>query len=273
MKRIFILTYFLASTAYAWGPAGHSIVCQIATEHLTPKAKEAVGRILAKQTLADACNWPDRIRKDKSYEFALTWHYVTIPTGETYQSAHKHEKGDVIEASERMAKILTMANRTAKEKREALAFLGHFVGDLHQPLHVGRDNDRGGNLCVLAGGKEAGNLHYVWDSKILESMGIQYYELARRLSLVSAPQVQQLQRGSMEAWAMESQAIREERVYPPGEGRSNERSPMCAKAGTQAQKGPFSLPNGYLDANQEVIRDRLQAAGIRLAGILNRLFQ
>lgn len=272
MKRVFLIAYFLSSSAYAWGPQGHAIVCQIAEEHLSAQAKASVNQVLGKMSFSDACNWPDRIRKDKNYGFALTWHYVTIPNGETYQSAHKESKGDVIEASERMAKVLTMDKRSPKEKREALSFLGHLVGDLHQPLHVGRENDRGGNQCVLAGGKQAGNLHFVWDTKILESMGLQGYEMARRLALVSPQQVQQLQKGSFDTWAAESMVLREERVYPAGKGGSNDRSPMCAKAGTAAHTMPMDLPNGYLQGNQDVIRDRLQAAGVRLAGVLNRIF-
>ncbi len=272
MKRVFLIASFLTSSAYAWGPGGHAIVCDIATEHLSANAKAGVNQILGKESLADACNWPDQIRKDKKYQFALTWHYVTIPNGQNYQSSHKESKGDVIEASERMAQALSTA-RSQKERREALSFLGHFVGDLHQPLHVGRENDRGGNQCTVAGGKDAGNLHFVWDTKILESMGIKSYELSRRLALVSPQQVQQLQRGTFESWAAESQTIREERVYPVGQGGASDRSPMCAKSGTGAPKLPLSLPQGYLQDNQDIIRDRLQAAGVRLAGVLNRIFQ
>ncbi|OQW51246.1 MAG: hypothetical protein A4S09_17620 [Proteobacteria bacterium SG_bin7] len=272
MKRIFLVTFFLTSSAYAWGPTGHSIVCQIAEENLTKKAKSEVQQILGREALADACNWPDRIRKDKKYEFALTWHYVTIPNGDSYQSSSKEPKGDVIEASERMVNKLS-SSRNARERREALSFLGHFIGDLHQPLHVGRENDRGGNFCTLAGGREAGNLHYIWDTKIINAMNIAPYEIARRLSLVSPQQAQSLQRGAIADWASESQKMREEVVYPAGQGSSNEKSPMCAKAGTSSFKLPMSLPNGYLEKNAEGVRERLQAAGIRLAGILNRLFQ
>jgi hypothetical protein len=272
MKSIFLTVFFLTSNAFAWGPAGHSIVCQIASENLSPKAQSAVKQILGREALADACNWPDRIRKDKKYDFALTWHYVTIPNGETYESIQKEQKGDVVEASQRMAKMLA-SSRNPRERREALAFLGHFVGDLHQPLHVGRENDRGGNFCKIDGGKEAGNLHFVWDTKILDAMRLAPYEIARRLSQVSAPQAQALQQGSFANWAMESQKLREERVYPNGNGSSKERSPMCAHLGTEAMKLPMSLPGGYLENNTDAVRDRLQAAGIRLAGILNSIFQ
>lgn len=272
MKSIFLFVSLLTSNVYAWGPTGHSIVCQIAEENLSPKAKKEVSQILGKESLADACNWPDRIRKDKKYDFALTWHYVTIPNGDTYQSSSKEPKGDVVEASERMAGKLT-STRNAKERREALAFLGHFVGDMHQPLHVGRENDRGGNHCTLSGGKEAGNLHYIWDTKIINAMNIAPHEIARRLSLVSAPQVQNLQRGTFSDWAGESQRLREDVVYPAGPESASEKSPMCAKAGTSSFKPPMTLPNGYLEQHAQLVRERLQAGGVRLAGVLNRIFQ
>ncbi len=272
MKGIFLFASLLTSSAYAWGPAGHSIVCQIAQENLSPKAKTAVRQILGSESLSDACNWPDKIRKDKKYTFALTWHYVTVPNGDTYQSSSKEPKGDVIEASERMASLLT-SSRNARERREALSFLGHFVGDMHQPLHVGRENDRGGNYCTLMGGREAGNLHYVWDTKIINAMKIAPHDLAKQLSSVPAAQAQNLQRGSFADWASESQKMREEVVYPAGNGSASEKAPMCAKVGTSSFKPPMTLPGGYLEKNAESVRERLQAGGIRLAGILNRIFQ
>ena len=127
MKNIALTVIALAISisTFGWGQTGHRVIGKIAENHLTEKAKKALKEIMGHESLAEASTWMDEIRSDKSYDFAKTWHYVTIPEGKDYHSAEHEDRGDVYEAIGRMIKTLRTKTSTKEEKVEAIRMLAH----------------------------------------------------------------------------------------------------------------------------------------------------
>src|SRR5690606_1275944 len=146
MSRL-ILTALLCSVSFlswGWGATGHRVTGYIANKHLNKKARKAIERILNGQSLAIVSTWMDDIRSDSTYDYTTDWHWVTIPDGMTYEQAEKNPKGDIIESIERIVAELKSRKLTPEREVERLKWLIHLVGAIHQPLHVGRGDDRGG---------------------------------------------------------------------------------------------------------------------------------
>ena len=132
--------------AIAWGPTGHRVVGYVAQQHLTKKASKRVNKILQLYSLEMCGNHMDFIRSDKNYRHMNSWHYVSIPDGMHYDESDKNPKGDVISTIEQIMIELKTKEFTVFESEEfAIMALVHMVGDIHQPLHVGLSEDRGGN--------------------------------------------------------------------------------------------------------------------------------
>jgi hypothetical protein len=251
MRFLSIVTFLLPGLTFAWGPTGHRVVGMIAEQHLSPKARKAVKAILGNETLAMASTWMDDVRSDSAYDHVRDWHWVTIPDGSTYATSEKNPKGDVVEAIDRMRAVLRSDTASLANKRTALRFLIHLIGDLHQPLHVGRGDDKGGNDFQVRWMKQGSNLHRVWDSGLIDLQDLSYTELAASLDPVSKAQRAQWQRGSVAQWAEENLAYRA-RIYP-------------AEAGAE-------LGYAYSYANWPLVREQLLKGGVRLAGVLNAVF-
>src|SRR5262245_57483551 len=137
--------------ASAWGPTGHRAVGRIAERHLTPEAVQRVAELLAPEELAYVTTWADDIRSEPDWAKADAWHWVTIPDGQSYDRTPKNTAGDILEATFRFEKVLGDRNAPRTERVQALKWLAHLVGDLHQPLHAGRGDDHGGNDISCCG--------------------------------------------------------------------------------------------------------------------------
>jgi hypothetical protein len=243
------LAVAFAPCASAWGPTGHRAVGRIAERHLDPEVASAIAGLLAPEKLAYVTTWPDEIRSEPEWAKGDAWHYVTVPDGQTYESTPKNPAGDILEAIGRFQR--TLANRSVPkpERVEALKWLSHLVGDLHQPLHVGRGDDRGGNETVILWFNEPGNLHAVWDSKIIESTEMSFSELADLLDHATPEQLREWQASAPLDWARESQRLRDG-CYQVGDRRLSFR---------------------YVHDHWPTVQRRVLQAGVRLAGELNRL--
>jgi hypothetical protein len=239
-----------AAPAAAWGPTGHRVVGRIAEGHLTPAAAQAVGDLLGAESLARASTWPDEVRSDPAWRHADPWHYISIDDGLTYETAPKNPAGDVIVALTRCEGTLRSAEATAAERVVALRYLVHLVGDLHQPLHVGRTADRGGNTVDVTWQRDPTNLHSVWDSAMIDGEKLSFSELAAFLDHPTAEEVTAWQAGDYLDWLVESIAHRPQ-VYDIGDGK-------------------LSYPYGY--RNLPLVHTRLLQGGVRLAGVLNAIF-
>lgn len=156
-----------ASAAFAWGGEGHRLVARIADAQLTAPARAAVQRLLALepgQTLEGISTWADEHRNPVT----APWHYMNFPRGECqYQQERDCPDGRcVVSAIERQTELLR-TSRDAQEQLTALKYLVHLVGDVHQPLHAGWGDDRGGNSYQLQAFMRGSNLHAFWDTGMI----------------------------------------------------------------------------------------------------------
>jgi hypothetical protein len=254
MVLVLLLILTAPASVLAWGPNGHRVVGRIAANHLTAEAAFAVASLIGPESLDQVSTWADDIRNDPNWQPPLKnpspWHYISIDDQETLETTARDPNGDVLEAIGRFSGVLRDPQATRPAKQEALRFLVHFVGDVHQPLHVGRRADRGGNTVEVTLFGEQTNLHSVWDSGLIESEKLSFSELA---AFIDHPTLEELRTWPSSApaeWVRESKAARD-RVYKIGEG----------KLGYQ-----------YAFDNMPLIKRRLLQGGVRLAGLLNSIF-
>ena len=242
---------YITSEALFWGQTGHRIVGLIAEKHLTKTTRKKIGNILGKESLAMVGTYMDFIRSDAAYKHMDPWHYCTIPDGQTYEQAGTPEEGDIIQTIERLVRELKTGKFTDKDEAFAIKMLVHLVGDIHQPLHVGTGNDRGGNDIKLQYFWDDSNLHRVWDSGIIDNQQLSYTEFADWINHAPADSVVVWQADGVTDWAYESMTYREQ-VYDLPENKA--------------------LSYNYDFKNIEAVKKRLLQAGIRLAGILNEIY-
>ncbi|MBB3167189.1 S1/P1 nuclease [Simiduia aestuariiviva] len=260
MKLGFILPLAIvlsgfATHALALGANGHRIVAQLAEYHLTPEARAAVNEITRGQPLAQLSTWPDFLYSDSTWTRATPWHFVTIRDEFTVDNYPREKAGDVLQALPKFEAVLRDRSASAEAKWQALAFFTHFVGDVHQPLHVGNGDDLGGNTVKLLWQGAPSNLHKVWDTEMIQLEQLSYTEYTVFLDTITPEQIGRWQSASYGEWAAESKALRAQ-VYDFGD-----------------QKGAdIALSWDYNFRNKATINLRMQQAGIRLAGKLNAIF-
>ena len=234
----------------AWGATGHRVIGQVATNHLSKKAQKEVEALLGHESLAEVSTWMDEIRSDDHYDYTHSWHYCTIPDGTTYANRNNDE-GQLVERIKDMIATLKCADSARESKVVALKFLVHLVGDLHQPLHVGNGEDRGGNNVKVNFFYENSNLHRVWDSDMINHKLYSYTELAAIIDHTSESQVSLWTSGTAAQWAEENLQYRAQ-IYDTGD--------------------PERMGYEYVYRNWDLVEQQLLKAGIRLAGILNNIY-
>lgn len=237
-------------SVFGWGVTGHRAMGLIAERNLNPAVKKKLEKILGGESIAIVSTWMDEIRSDSAYNHTADWHWVTVETGQTYESSTKNPNGDVIMTIERIVAELKSKKLTPQQETERVKMLVHLVGDIHQPLHVGCCDDQGGNRVRLKWFREDSNLHRVWDSDMIDGSKLSYTELADAIVKPPKENVLALQKATVRDWANESMATRK-RVYAIGDG---------------------NLGYKYSYQNFDVVKKRIQEAGIRLAGILNSIY-
>lgn len=240
-----------SQTALAYGPQGHLIAGRAAEPLLCERAARAVADLVPGDDLGEIGLWADRIRSDSRYADSAPWHYMNIADNVRIRDFEHPPEGDVLWAIGHFTGRLSNPNLEAGDRAEALRFLVHFVVDIHQPLHVGLAEDRGGNSVRIIYRGEEENLHRFWDTLAVQSAGISVrgYTRAVAAEIGERSDVESL---DPTVWAAESQRLRRQ-VY--GFGRPGR-----------------ELPDDYVDLATRVTRDRLGQAALRLAGTLNRLF-
>lgn len=244
--------------ALAWGKTGHRVVAAIADAQLSGLARAHVKEILGQaESLDEAANWPDEMRSYPSPFWQKTstpWHYVTL-NGIVYD--HAPPEGDALEALNKYSATLRDPSATLADKQLALRFIVHLVGDLHQPLHVGKCCDRGGNdIKVKWFGRDV-NLHSVWDSALVDEQQLSFTELTAKLQRhTSNADVIAWWDINPRDWISESGQIRDT-IYP--------------RPSTDAKKVP-ELSYSYVFQNTPIMERRLKQAGVRLAAYLNAIY-
>lgn len=257
MTRVQCFLFFVAlfsqhAFAEDWGKTGHRVIGQVAQEHLTPKTAAAVDALLGGMSLAFVSTYADEIRSDSRYNYLAPWHYVNMDKDVRYLQAEKNPKGDIITAIEYCKKVLKSQESTKADKAFYLKLLVHFIGDIHQPMHVGRKADRGGNNVKLTWFGEPTNLHRLWDTDLIEHYNMSYTELAAHLPKRSEQEKENCMKAPLLDWAHESQDL----------------------ANMIYANTPEHAALGYVYHYQhfDTVRARLLEAGLRLAATLNTIF-
>lgn len=259
--KILIIFLFVSTFCYSnkcddkevvWGQTGHRVVGQIAYMNLTKKAKKNIEKLLGKEGLAIISTFADDIKSDDQYNDFKPWHYINFEGDESYEDSKKNPKGDLIVGIQKCKDILLDPNSSKEDKIFYIKFLVHLIGDLHQPMHIGKASDRGGNSIKLKWFWKNANLHSVWDSKMIESFGMTYSELSSNLNNHSKKQVEAIQKGSVLDWVNETRLTTNE-VY------------KSAKDGDE-------LSYRYMYDHFETVKTQLGKGGLRLAKVLNDIF-
>jgi hypothetical protein len=259
-----MLLLLASAGVMAFGATAHLIVGAIAEENLCPAAREVIEPLLDGYSLGEAGLWADKIRGYSQWDYAKPWHYINVPDGVAIADAKRRPEGDVLFAIGAMENRLDDPALDNKEHAQALRFLVHFVADIHQPLHVGRRADLGGNKVKVSYEPVAGNrwkksnLHKYWDSAALnmavENPPAYAAELMATRKLTGEPDLADWQPGKPADWAAESMEFRSE-VYdfPPAD-----------------RGAPVRLDAAYRARTLEILDQRLLLAGLRLAATLNQ---
>lgn len=250
---VLFMIIFPLENVWAWGPMGHRIVSEIAEMHLLPEVKIKIEKNFNIKKLADVANWADEVRKKRSQG---SWHYCNIEKSvRDYNRDRDCPDGAcVVEKIKEYVRVLKGRAVPKKKDKEALMYLIHFVGDIHQPLHLGNAKDRGGNNISLVFKGRPTNLHALWDGGLIYPAGKSLIQYARDLNRrMSSRDMERWNLSKVTEWANESRVLALDHAYVldnPGRG---------------------ALSKGYIEKSREIINLRLSQAGVRLAGLLNRL--
>lgn len=242
--------------AFGWGPEGHDLIARLAAAHMTPAATARVAEILGPGvSMASISSWADQIRSERAA--TGPWHYIDIPIDKPHlDMARDCPKGDcVIGKIEEFQKVVVDAASTAVQRKEALMFLMHFVGDMHQPLHCSDNKDKGGNDVKLDFFGRNSNLHSVWDSGLLRRIG-EEDELYQQFSQVLTEKMtKKWGKGTVESWAEQSHKAGQKVVY--------------GKLPKAAAAGPVKVDAAYESLADPLVKSQIEKAGARLATLLN----
>lgn len=253
MKKILTFSFILALLlsplkSLAWGEKGHALVAEIAFKQLDKKTRKLILSYLDGMSIDDAANWMDAIKKDHAYDKLKPLHYVNFEKGVEVKDTCCDNIIYTLNQT-----INTLKNYKSLSKEEVkiqLCYLFHLIGDLHQPLHVGYGSDKGGNSYQVQFNGKGTNLHGLFDYGIIESENIKLKDCLR-VKNYSKDEIKALNSGTVVDWAKESRGYLDE-IY--------------------ATNGRL-LSSDYISTNSQIIKQQIQKAGIRLAGILKSSFE
>ncbi|MBO0357851.1 S1/P1 nuclease [Hymenobacter sp. BT186] len=250
-----LLLFLTPLHLWAWGVDGHRAVGKIAEQHLSRKARREVQKLLGTETLTLVSTWPDEIRYYPEYKDTAPWHYVNTPSGLTHDQYIQQLKAQTEPNAYNVlqTKLLELkdTSKSQAERLAALKFVVHIVGDAHQPLHAGHAEDKGGNDIKLKYRGKDTNLHSLWDSGLLDYQGLTYTEMATQYNQhLPHQQVREWQKAMPEQWFWESYQASEQ-IYKdvPTDG---------------------DVDYKYYPAHSELMKQRIEQAGVRLAELLNK---
>jgi hypothetical protein len=235
-------------SAYAWGAKGHKMIASIAYHFIDKSVKDSVNKYLVGTSIEDASVWMDEIKGNRSLDYMKPMHYINIEKGKPY---HHVEGANIINELHSVIGKLKSGERSNDSMLLYLRELIHLVGDLHQPLHVGYGDDKGGNDVQVSFFGKGTNLHRIWDFEIIEQGNITKHNCMELKSTLSGAKIKKIRKGSVEGWMEES------RAYLPSiyQYKSN-------KIGQE-----------YLDKHAPIVKKQILFGGLRLAHLLNDVFK
>lgn len=245
------IAWLFSQQAWAFGNTGHQMVCELAYQQVTASTRAAIDKTVALSPYSDfvsACSWADDIKAQKQYRHTSVHHYVNMPWGETAVTmAMCPADGCILSAIAQMQQRL----KNNAQDWQALLFLAHYIGDLHQPLHVSYKEDLGGNRAPLYLYELPTNLHLVWDFALLKHAGYEQTEKQRQLYKQLEPKQRQLwQQGAVLDWA-------------------NESARLTGQLYQQFNPG-MALTDSEVAQHTALLEQRLLQAGVRLAMLLDQ---
>lgn len=283
---VFSICFLSSSQALAWGANGHRAVGEIADQFLSAKAKRELKKVIGGQNLADQANWPDHIKSYSKYRPYSTWHYNTVEDGTDYSNPKDPGFGTALQRIEDAKKALKGADpQDIFTYKQSLAWLVHLIGDIHQPLHVGRSRIvRGGNRVHVMWFRKRTNLHAVWDTQIIDQARMSYTELAAS-AMRLAKNKKWKTGGSAMDWLNESVGLRNYAYdlitdrLPDLDTKPAPLKPVTAFKNIiltdtyyPADEDLPRLGYSYQARNFEIVQMRIFQAGVRLAETLNGIY-
>lgn len=235
-----------------WSATGHRVVGRVAEVHLSKKAKKMVEKLLGGQSLAEAATFADDIKSEPAFRKFSPWHYVNLSPEGSYEEAKDNAEGDIVKGIAYCVSVLKDKSTSEADQAFYLKLLIHFVGDLHQPLHVGRADDRGGNKIQLQWFDRGTNLHRLWDSNLIDDYGMSYMELSENLPKWSNAKIREVQQGEVLDWVYEVRDV-VNRIYDG------------------VQTGD-KLSYRYSYDWWPTVEEQLLRGGLRLARVLNTIY-
>lgn len=276
---VVVLSALLAPPpVWGWGEEGHRIVARIAEAHLGRKARDGIRDLIGARSISDPriAVWADEIKRSAFYKRRYPnnqkWHYIDLDVGTDLARLDLEKacaQGDCVwKKVPQFVAVIQDPKASDTDRREALFFVVHLVGDAHQPLHCAeRNNDHGGNMVRVKLSHDEGghapvtNLHRVWDTDLVhEAMaGLSWDDFADRLdNRITPEQRKEWSGGDLKGWIVDAHKLARDKAY--------------AGVPIAGQGMVFTLPQRYLNDNAEVVKGQLQRAGVRLAKVLNEAF-
>lgn len=266
--------FAVAPKAHAWGDDGHRVVGEIAWRYLTPAARAAVSESLSEpgyESLAEAATWPDTFaRRDPAYDPMKPFHYVNVePTAAQYRRDRDCENGCVVTALAQFVWLLESTDPplSLSERRRCIYWISHFMGDIHQPLHIAHPDRKGGNTTLLKFFEvpDKRNAHWIWDFGLIERRPAAPAALADQVA--SDQPVYRALAEELLAGLTPQRITAYQRVTAP-EALANEGLLLARRAAFL--KASDHVDDAYEKRNWPIVVEQLQKAGVRLAAVLNR---
>ena len=255
-KRLIVASFGVRGilSAFGWGQKGHDTVAYIAQQHLTPTTQEAIDSLLDGYSIVYWANWLDNASHTADYEYTKTWHYKNIDADKTYENAPKIKEGNIVDAIYDQVNILKDSTLSKEDRSLALKMVVHFLGDIHQPLHMGHASDKGGNYHNVKFFKNGTNLHTIWDTNLPEaSHNWSHTEWQVEIDRLSPQkQLEIVKGGNPDIWGKETYEICAE-IY--------ESTPLST-----------NIEYDYISKWTPTVELQFERGGLRLADILNSIF-
>ena len=255
LSTLFVFNLLTVTLVFSWFDKGHRIVGLIAQANLSAEARKEIEKILpGYMTLAEAAIWPDH--EGRSIRDFDPLHYVTISeNADGYDQARDcPERNCMVEALKWFSTVVADKNAPIMMRRLALHYVAHLVGDMHQPLHAGRTKDSGGTGIHVSYKGAMTNLHFFWDTDLVEMETGTDQEIAKRLTAnLTEEERLKWQTGDPTQWTNESFMLVRSHAYNTGPS--------------------VELSDDYVEKARPIVRRRLAQAGIRLAGLLNLILK
>lgn len=261
MRNVFLsgIICLFSTVSISWGCLGHQAIGLIAERHLSPKAQKAVYYYLNRQNLSDVGMWADEVRVQPSYWHTGPWHSIQLPSGLDFTNFQKRvisqQGGNLYQAILQCELDVGNVRKSRQEKSQALKFLVHLLADLHQPMHVGwKENNIGNTIHLNFEGKPT-DLHALWDIRLPEHHRPDIDQLVAKRKDTTILPIKGWQKDELMQWLWESYQIS---------------SKLCAEI--DQMKNPI-LTEAYYQQHLPLLKERMEKAAFRLAGVLNALFE